>query len=31
VTAVSTTGSPSVTTDATYRYYAFNSSGTITF
>jgi hypothetical protein len=31
VATATTTGSPSVTTDATYRYYAFNSSGTITF
>ena len=28
--AVSTTGSPTYTTDATYRYYQFNSSGSIT-
>jgi hypothetical protein len=31
ITATSTTGSPTVTTDATYRYYTFTGSGTITF
>lgn len=31
VNATATTGSPTVTTDATYRYYKFTSSGTITF
>jgi len=30
-TAVSTTGSPTIGTDATYRYYKFTSSGNITF
>ena len=29
--AVSTTGSPTVTTDSTYRYYKFTGSGNITF
>lgn len=31
VTASATTGSPTVTTDATYRFYKFTQSGTITF
>jgi hypothetical protein len=31
LTAASTTGSPTVTTDANYRYYTFTGSGTITF
>lgn len=30
-TAISTTGSPTVITDATYRYYKFTGTGTITF
>jgi hypothetical protein len=30
-TASATTGSPTVTTDATYRYYAFTGTGSITF
>jgi hypothetical protein len=30
-TASATTGSPTVTTDGTYRYYQFTASGTITF
>jgi hypothetical protein len=30
-TASSTTGSPTVTTDATYRYYKFTGNGSITF
>jgi hypothetical protein len=29
--ATATTGSPTVTTDATYRYYKFTGTGTITF
>jgi hypothetical protein len=28
---VATTGSPTVTTDSTYRYYKFTGSGTITW
>jgi hypothetical protein len=31
ISAVATTGSPSVSTDATYRYYTYNGSGSITF
>jgi hypothetical protein len=30
-TASATTGSPTVTTDATYRYYKFTGTGSITF
>jgi hypothetical protein len=31
ITAASTTGSPNMTTDATYRYYTFTGTGSITF
>jgi hypothetical protein len=31
VSAVATTGSPSVSTDGTYRYYIYTGSGSITF
>jgi hypothetical protein len=31
VPTATTTGSPTVTADATYRYYKFTSTGSITF